>query len=987
MSPEYYEEPLPYIADLATSTAGLYEVQDFIADRLAGIQPATFHHLLPQFPWRALFTTNYDQLIEDTYRSASHALQQCHPIISNDDPLDKVNRDNHQVPLVKLHGCISRKRDKNLPFILSVDQYNDYDTNRDRLFKFLYEIGFENTFVFVGHSLQDPDIRHIIQRIDKNIPEGRPRYYLLKPRVTPTERDFWATKRITALDLTFEDFLTCLDQSITGSERTLTLARPATSHPIQRRFVTAVPVRGDMMSFLTSDVDHICTSLATTDGSPRSFYSGANQGWYPVSQGLDANRTLTRKLLSGVITIADAERSNPVELHVIRGEAGSGKTVLLRRLAWETGTTYDRLALFVNDPATPAFDHLLELHTLTRERIFLFWDNASDNIAPLLKTIRQAKKKRLPITIITCERYSEWNTRCQDLESVVSAKHNLAYLGPHEIEALVTLLETYDCLGPALQGLPHGEIVDRFHNAFDRQILVALHEVTMGESFEDIIEDEYSSLTPDLAKQLYRTICCLNRLRVPVRAGLIARVFGITFTDFAERFFRPLQKVVLTSQREGRDAQYVSRHPEIAEIVFQRAFQTEEDRYHEYVRILQALNISFASDRQSFRGMVRAKNLMEIFKDYQNVRSIYDIALTSIGREPYLLQQIANFERLRSNGSLQTALILLEEAREGAPQDTSILHSLAVVWRDRANREETEEKRQQFRREARALLQELILTEGHTPYIDTVLGELALAHLKDVLNDEDSPDRVIDDAIRETEKILGESKKRFPTEDSLLRLESSLASLISDTERAIRALEQAFSQDSHDSFIASRLSNIYWNRGDTELARATLKKALDARRADHKLNFAYAELLRQTGTSTSQELMYFYRRAFTPGDDNFQAQFWFARYSIEAGDDQGVDKARDIFNRLRDVPIPFDTRIAVRDYYGGSVAPKRVRARLQRRGPFFGFAEVAEFPISAFIHENDLSSETWALLDPGDEFTCHIGFRYTGLVCLNIELL
>ena len=76
--------------------------------------------------------------------------------------------------------------------------------------------------------------------------------------------------------------------------------------------------------------------------------------------------------------------------------------------------------------------------------------------------------------------------------------------------------------------------------------MVALHEATSGKPFEDIIADEYAEVKPELAQLMYLGVCFLNRFDVPVRAGIIARVFGIRFTDFKERFFKPLEQVVIT---------------------------------------------------------------------------------------------------------------------------------------------------------------------------------------------------------------------------------------------------------------------------------------------------------------------------------------------------------------------------------------------------------------------------------------------------------
>ena len=85
-----------------------------------------------------------------------------------------------------------------------------------------------------------------------------------------------------------------------------------------------------------------------------------------------------------------------------------------------------------------------------------------------------------------------------------------------------------------------------------------------------ILEHEFRNLIPDEAQRVYLTICLLNRLEVPVRAGIISRIHDIPFGDFKARLFKPLEHVVYdTFDARMRDNVYRARHPIIAEIVFE----------------------------------------------------------------------------------------------------------------------------------------------------------------------------------------------------------------------------------------------------------------------------------------------------------------------------------------------------------------------------------------------------------------------------------
>ena len=194
LNDSFKSSELSHVSAMAISQAGLFVVQDFIKNYFSDLKPADFHKKIPLFKWRALFTTNYDLLIEKCYGSVSEPVQDLSVILSNEDNIDETRITNNKLPYIKLHGCVTRTHDSLLPLILTTDQYNDCLSSRNRLFNHLYELAYENTVVFVGHSLLDPNIRYILLQLEKESPHGQ-RHYLLKPGVDSIERDFWGQKK------------------------------------------------------------------------------------------------------------------------------------------------------------------------------------------------------------------------------------------------------------------------------------------------------------------------------------------------------------------------------------------------------------------------------------------------------------------------------------------------------------------------------------------------------------------------------------------------------------------------------------------------------------------------------------------------------------------------------------------------------------------------------------------------------------------------
>lgn len=974
---EFPNESLMYVSEMAISSYSLQEIQKFISDYFAGISPADFHLQIPLFRWPAIFSTNYDRLIETCYQQVNKRAQELKTFISDEQDLQKTVFSDSDLPYIKLHGCVTRTNDEKLPLILTTEQYNDHKSNREGLFKYLYELAYQNSIVFVGHSLQDSNIRAVLQQVHQEAPNGE-RHYLLKPGLKKAEIDLWAQKKITAIDLTFADFMEQLCTEIDDNHRILPLAVSNSSHFIQKFFNSHVEPSDELIQSLKVDFQVLTDSMSVPTCNAIDFFKGIDQDWAPIVENIAIQRSLAYEIFSDIIEKAESERKINVDFYVIKGEAGSGKTVLLRQIAWKTMESGVGISIWVNFDRSLDPDHIEELYRKSGERIFIFWDDAANNAVEMTKFIEIAILKKLKVTLITTERHNEWNMRCEALDELITDKYSLKYLSEDEISKLADSLEKHDSLGPILSKKTHNEICNELKDKHGRQLLVALHEATMGEPFEEIIINEYSNIYPENARGIYLTVCVLNRLRIPVRAGLISRIHDVTFEDFSEKFYKPLEKVVISKIKSERDIYYLARHPEIAEIVFKRILKNNEERYNEYISILSKLNISFSSDRDSYRLLIRAKSLHELFSDYNDVNAIFMHAQKVFGDDPYLLQQMANYERFRHNGSIETALQLLERAKEKAPYDSSILHTLAICWRDISEKASDSIQKSKAINEARGYLQQIVNKWGDNPLVSSTSIELSILALKNILEQEDITDKIINESIRNVQQELIENKRKFPSTGHTHILEASLARLLNDNDAAYKAMEKAFEENDREPYLAIRLSTIFLISNKIAEAKSILEKALERRRANHNLNFHYAELLRNYIDSVPSELVYYYRRAFTPGDRNYQAQFWFARYSYIHSTPKEHEYSKEIFEYVRNGKFSFEERHKIRDMDGGIDSPKIHHGTIIRKREGFGFINIDGYGYELFVPSKSVVGDLWGAMKEGDRVIFVLAFSFSG---------
>ena len=227
-------------------------------------------------------------------------------------------------------GALPGHPDLSIPLILTPDQYITHRSGRNLIFDHLKTLSYEHPLIFVGHSLQDPDIRQFLLELGKE--DERPRYYTVTPTLTAPEKRLWESRRITPLEGSFEDFLSALDQKLPSTFRGVTAVPVLPELPIAERFVVRNPgLSPSCYEFLENDVEYVRDDMPVETLDPRMFYRGLNPRWSAVDANLDVRRDLEDAILYDAVLDESGETNH--RFYAIKGHAGSGKSVLLHRIA------------------------------------------------------------------------------------------------------------------------------------------------------------------------------------------------------------------------------------------------------------------------------------------------------------------------------------------------------------------------------------------------------------------------------------------------------------------------------------------------------------------------------------------------------------------------------------------------------------------------------------------------------------------------------
>lgn len=988
LSSEYRDQSLQYTSEIAVSEYDLLTVQQFIYEIFEPFQPSDDHLKIPNYVWKSIVTTNYDYIIERAYSQNKASLQKLAKFIKNGERVRDKLKSINDLPYYKIHGCISDINDIDTPLILTPDQYITHRKNRDRLFNRIQEMAYEYTFLFVGFSFADYDIRTILLELSK-LKESRPRSYMVGPNIKDEETRMWEGKKISSIKSTFSDFILQLEKEISPEKVKLALAKPVENdiHPIfNKSSINLYDLRpsDSLMNFLNYDVQYVYSRLKDKNTDPKEFYKGYFENWDPILKELDAKRNISDTIVYEVFLDEENHNKNDFQFYLIQGYAGSGKSVLLKRLAWDASIEFDRVCLFYNKNTVIKHEPIIELCNYIKERIYIFIDNLSDSDNEIVSLISKIKKENLPITIIGAERVNTWNTECDELYNHLTDEYKLQYLNDKEIVGLLDKLEQYDSLG-YLKTKTKAERIEALSYKAGRELLVALYESTMGKPFSEIVVDEYNSISDETAKSLYLTVSILHRLGTETRAGLISRVHNISFSEFKEKLFKPLEFIVFDS-RDYRinDFVYRTRHKQIAEIIFSEVLSDKQDRYDEYYRILSCLDVDYENDRTAFLSMTKARNLMENFSDPAMIRELYILASESNVDDPKLMQQEAIFEMNSSGGNMNKAESLLSEASKLSPNDSIIQHSFAEIALVKAEKSKHKLEIDKYLSEAESICKSLISKYKDKPHPFHTLLKVHLFKIKRIIDDNDPPS--IERAIKDTEKTFSIARQQFPEQEFILEAESQFNKLLNHRPEAIELLERAFELNKRSPYLCLRLANLFEQNRHDEKARAIMEDTLKLIPNDKDVNYRYAMNLTKDKVPDLNTIKHHLKRSFTKGDSRYQSQFWYARTIYLLGE---IEDANLIFDTLKNISILPNLKSKPRGKVrqnGHLISFKGVIYKIESKYGFLtrdGIGDKVYFYRYEFAANYD---SIWDKINSGTRVTFNLAFNYRGAVAVNLKL-
>lgn len=823
---------LAQVAQIVQLRKGRTELESHLSKRLSALEPDPTLQWLFSLTWRAIFTTNYDRLIERSYEFLPSPTQQPVSIAASADVIRVDPR--VEVPIYHLHGSLFRQGE---PFVLITQQdYARFREHRRMMFELLkYEMA-TSPILYIGYSGRDPNWRMVTAEMKEEFaPSSPPEAYRLDPNANPIETEILQAERVTTLRMDLDRFATLVQANI-GDLR-------VEPHRMSDLGATVPPDLRDAFDRTPPAVIRLLTSWeylnqAELSGAPNihEFLEGDPPNWAAISSNTHFTRDVEEPVLEHLLDFATTEAPGVRSL-VLLGSAGGGITTTLKSLAIklvqeQAGTVY-----YLRD-AHNALEGDVEFATrLAEGSIFFFVDNAADTAGAVPLIVRRLRETGQSAMFVFGERTNEWRTRKLRISP---REHLLEPLSDAEVLRLLACLERHGRLGN-LEPLEEQLRIAAVAVHSEKELLVAMKEATSGKAFSAIIEDEYRSLPSEGAQALYAVVSGFHRLRLHVRADLLVRLLRTTTTDLYGQLSAETEGVVRFDEIDpGRGTDGArTRHHSIADIVWHRAMGTSERRNF-MLTALNSLNLNYGIDAKAFDSLVRNDDAVDSIDEYQAKVDFFERACRKDPRSPYVRQHYARM--LRREGHAEAALAQIREGLE-LDRDLKVLHhTRGLVLSDLAATLDSEDIARRRLAQSEEEFKYVLNRDQRDDYGYYGLAELYFKWAQRVQSAEEATEYT-----RRAEETISTGLKLVKQRESLWVLSADIAGWLKDSPARLAALRNAVEESPSGSLGRYLLGREYYRRGEAPQAADVLRPLVEEDPSEFRALVVYVLALRHLG--------------------------------------------------------------------------------------------------------------------------------------------
>lgn len=568
------------------------ELEEFIKSVLEPLQPTRLHGIMTKYDWPAIFTTNFDDLIEVAYRISGERLKPCQSIYT--ESFQVYPSDSSKVFLFKMMGSITATEYESGSMVLSRTDYNRALIRRQKYLAMLFDFVKGGTFVFIGYRFGDRLVLDIIDDVIERYGIDRlPWSYALFDElkgVGEKEHHMFSIRKIIPVECDFDKFFEYLDKNYrisTKKEITKNIHFTYKGHCVE---ISGTEYRQYAEYFDILDDEKINCDPGEKD----EFYMGANESWGAFKEGWDFKRDIyispnfTRTIggnkVSGCIRSRVFEELETFDVKenkvlLLKGMAGVGKTMILRRLAYDVYTS--GVPTIRINPTQTSLDYKLITsfieqinHELNKKipegkhipplKPVILIDDAASHVRHVNRLKDYLTSRGRPALIIAAERSGEWDSVKKEFlfripeENIYELNEELM-----ENEKSRIIGHFYDMGYIKTKGTFWDDIISKdFESSYFATIYTLVHP--SKKPLNEIIKNQYENLS-DITKKAFQYICCFHQFGLPINYELLIRSLNCDEETFrSDVIGRDAAKVIFEERDEIGNILYRTHHRIIA---------------------------------------------------------------------------------------------------------------------------------------------------------------------------------------------------------------------------------------------------------------------------------------------------------------------------------------------------------------------------------------------------------------------------------------
>lgn len=624
-----YKENLGRYTQLLVNKGYRDEIERLVRKRFSSLKPSPSFCNIAHIPWKAIYTTNYDDLVEKAYSKQRYYHYEVKTSLSIEQ-----NNSNADIPIYKINGDINLSFPPAKPLVITLNDLRNNKTNNEKMISQLMK-DMNDTFIFLGYSFLDENeiVTDILDAFQKNERwESVKEKYVILPHISDDLKLDLESYKINYIQGTANEFFEYLGKKAQNNYK-------AKLNALRRNYSSNEFLRNldpQTLQYLSECFDvYDLDRLYPSDG--KYFYRGGHPDWgiikeqFDISRDIKIQKTDKQEELgttdSLFLLIQEFLQNNKLQKIKLEGAAVSGKTTTLYRCAFDL-ISNGTLSLIFKQQSTYKEGLLYAIYEKIQEPFVIIIDDVFIDISELIKMLNESENDQLPILFIISCRNSEWANTLSSynknvLEPFDCTISMMDSFSSDEAQKFVDKLISTKIISASTEYEKKGYIRNFQKNNNIIQILIELID---NSELDKSLSNEYDNLCPE-TQYAYGIVSLIYKYGLKTKWEILQRTiankYDFTWDDFISKIIQNDAKGNLYDDEIQGNYYILGRHRYICEKIVQIHFG---GNYSEEISVFKELIVSCSGLDKDERFMGNLINsMLRDVKLYYNPKQIIDL--------------------------------------------------------------------------------------------------------------------------------------------------------------------------------------------------------------------------------------------------------------------------------------------------------------------------------------------------------------------------